>query len=77
MIVVFGVNQEDAYTPQNMTLTAPSGYTLAAFSINIIIVSCNEDYKEHTSTNSENPGAFSVNNGGIESIAYTFALGES
>ena len=34
-------------------------------------------YKEHTSTNSENPGAFSVNNG-EHSIAYTFALrGES
>lgn len=80
MIVVFGVNQEDAYTPQNMTLTAPSGYTLAAFSNqhNNSEAIIGAAYKEHTSTNSENPGAFSVNNGGIESIAYTFALrGES
>ena len=32
MIVVFGISGEDEETPQNMSLTAPSGYTLAAFS---------------------------------------------
>ena len=80
MIVVFGINQADQSNPQNMTMTAPSGYTLAAFSNqhnnseNIIGAA----YKEHTSTNSENPGAFSVTNIGDFSIAYTFALrGES
>jgi len=79
MIVVFGVSQEDEENPQDMTLTAPSGYTLAAFSNqhNNSESIIGAAYKEHTSTGSENPGAFSVNNQD-GSIAYTFALrGES
>lgn len=79
MIVVFGVSQEDEENPQDMTLTAPSGYTLAAFSNqhNGTPAVIGAAYKEHTSTGSENPGAFSVNNQD-GSIAYTFALrGES
>ena len=79
MIVVFGISGEDEENPRDMSLTAPSGYTLAAFSNqhNGSEAIIGAAYKEHTSTNSENPGAFSVNNGEL-SIAYTFALrGES
>lgn len=79
MIVVFGVNQDDQFNPQDMTMTAPSGYTLATFSNqhNGSEAIIGAAYKEHTSTGSENPGAFSVNNQD-GSIAYTFALrGES
>ena len=76
MIVVFGISGEDESNPRDMSLTAPSGYTLAAFSNqhnNSEGDNKTKTYKEHTSTNSENPGAFSVNNGEY-SIAYTFAL---
>lgn len=80
MIVVFGVKQEYQNNPQDMTLTAPSGYTLATVSNQHNNSECiiGAAYKEHTSTNSENPGAFSPNTTGGFSIAYTFALrGES
>jgi hypothetical protein len=79
MIVVFGASTEDDEDPQDMTLTASSGYTLAAFSNqhNNSEAIIGAAYKEHTSTGSENPGAFSVNDKD-GSIAYTFALrGES